>query len=129
MTTLVEICALAFIAAISVLILKDASAPHPEFLILLFGLAVFIRVGTNIGQIVTFAGDLAAGAGVIEHLKVLFKGAGIAYLSDFTASICRDAGHGTLGEYVELAAKAELMILSLPVISGLLELSFGMLNV
>ncbi len=128
MMTLLELCALAFVAVTALILLRDASAPHPELLVVCFALAVLVRICGGIAEVVAFTGELTSGTDVAEHLSILLKGAGIAYLSDFTASICRDSGQGRVGDYVELAARTELTLLALPIISQLLELSFGMMG-
>ena len=46
---------------------------------------------------------------------------GIAYLSEFTASICKDAGQSTIASQVDFFGKMSMIVVSLPVLQSLLE--------
>lgn len=49
-----------------------------------------------------------------EYLTVMFKAAGICYLTRLASDICKDSGEGTLASQAELAGKIALLVLSLP---------------
>lgn len=55
------------------------------------------------------------------YLKVVLKMIGIAYLSEFTASVCKDAGQGAIASQVDFFGKISMIIVSLPVLQSLLE--------
>jgi len=66
---------------------------------------------------------LAEKSGVnAEYIKVLLKALGICYISELAAGSCRDAGETSLAAKIELACKAAIVILSLPMIKQLIEL-------
>ena len=56
-----------------------------------------------------------------EFLGILIKITGIAILSEFTTSICKDAGEGAIATKVDLGGKIIIMSMSIPIISSLLE--------
>lgn len=128
MSTQITVCALALVSTAAALILK-ATGRRDVFVIgLAFCVIVSVRVVMNVGQSVEFIRRLSEGTGAEKYLDVLLKTAGIAFLSDFSADICRGAGENTVAGYVELAGKAEITVLALPLLSELLELSFGLLS-
>ncbi len=53
-----------------------------------------------------------------EYFPVIIKVLVIAYLSDFTAQLCRDAGQAAIGTKVELAGKVMIFLISVPVLAS-----------
>ncbi len=53
-----------------------------------------------------------------EYFPVIIKVLVIAYLSDFTAQLCKDAGQAAIGTKVELAGKVMIFLISVPVLAS-----------
>ncbi len=123
-----QICALGIIAVFAVILLRDSGAPHPESIVIILGIIVFVRIADSVAGIVEFVFNISEGTGVADYVKVLVKAAGIAYIVDFAAGLCRDAGECSVAAYVEMAGRCEIVLLTLPIAKELLEISFGMLN-
>ena len=51
----------------------------------------------------------------------MMKMIGITYVGEFASGICKDAGYQTLAVQIELFGKLTILLLSLPVLSALLE--------
>lgn len=60
-----------------------------------------------------------------EYFKVAIKALGLGYVSSFIADTCRDSGHTSLAAKAELAGKAAIFIISLPLLMSVLELAVG----
>ena len=60
--------------------------------------------------------------------EVLLKALGVSILAHVTATVCRDAGEGSMAYYVELGAKIEILILSLPLLGEMLSLAMELLE-
>ena len=54
------------------------------------------------------------------YASAVLKATGIAILSHICADACRDAGHASLGNAVILAAKLEIVIISLPIVERII---------
>ena len=66
---------------------------------------------------------MASKAGVNStFLAILLKITGIAFLTEFTVSICKDAGESAIANKVDLGGKIIIISLSIPIISAILEL-------
>lgn len=128
MSTIVKICATAFLALCAILLLRDSKHSHTGYIVIAVGIAVASRVVINLSEAVGCLQNLADGTSVSGYLPTLLRAAGISYITDFTSGLCRDAGEENIAGYVEIAGRSELILLSLPLISELAELSFGMLN-
>ncbi len=59
--------------------------------------------------------------GESSYVKLIIKIVGVAYLSAFGAKVCGDFGESAIGERIELGGKVIILIFSVPVIEGLLE--------
>ena len=56
-----------------------------------------------------------------EYLTILFKMIGIAYLTQFSVSLCRDAGQGAIASQISFAGKISMLIVSFPVLEALVK--------
>lgn len=56
-----------------------------------------------------------------EYLGVMLRALGVSVLTQTCADLCRDAGESALGSKLELLGKAEILVLSLPLLRTLLE--------
>ena len=61
-----------------------------------------------------------------EYLKIVFKIIAISYISEFTASLCRDAGESAVAVKIEMVGKLIIIASSLPVFKELISLLSGM---
>ncbi len=61
-----------------------------------------------------------------EYLKIVFKIIAISYISEFTASLCRDAGESAVAVKIEMVGKLIITASSLPVFKELISLLSGM---
>ena len=65
---------------------------------------------------------MAEQAGVAEgYFGIVLKVIGIAYLSQFASQLCADAGEGAVAAKIELAGKALIMAVSIPVLTEVLH--------
>ncbi len=62
-----------------------------------------------------------------EYFPIIIKVLVVAYLADFTAQLCNDAGEKAIGNKVELAGKIIIFYLSLPILISILELVNSMI--
>ena len=56
-----------------------------------------------------------------SYVATLIKMVGITYIGQFSAGICRDAGHQATAGQIELFCKLSIMVLSIPVLMALLD--------
>ncbi len=55
------------------------------------------------------------------YLKILFKILGVAYLAEFGAALCKDAGQTAVSGQIELVGKLAILAISMPVVTSLFE--------
>ena len=62
-----------------------------------------------------------------QFLSLLLKITGIALLTEFAISICKDAGESAIASKIEIGSKVVVISMSIPIISGLLEVILKLL--
>ncbi len=115
-------------AALCVLVMilttKEIRREGAVLLTLSVGVLAFTLLLPHLEETVGFIHTLSAPYGLTDHAAVLLKGLGISYITAVTKEICRSSGEGTLAGYVETVGKAELVLLSLPLLRELTETAF-----
>ncbi|MBR5410864.1 MAG: hypothetical protein IK104_09335 [Clostridia bacterium] len=86
---------------------------------------VVLAVLPTVQTLVSFAAEAANAAGAGEWLTPLTQVLGVAIVSGLLAESARDAGASGLASGVELAGKAALLLLVLPVLRALFALIGG----
>ena len=57
-----------------------------------------------------------------EMLSVLLKSVGVGLLAEISVLVCNDMGNASMGKALQILATAVILWISLPMISGLLDL-------
>ena len=61
-------------------------------------------------------------------MTAILKMVGIAYIGQFSAGLCRDAGYSSVAGQIELFCKLSILLISLPILLALLETLQGFLG-
>lgn len=118
-----KICAIGIAALIIISLVKTYK---PEFtvevtlcagMILLYFIIDSLKFG--FGFIADIYEDLSYGK---EYFPIVIKVLGIAYITEFAAAICQDAGEKSIASKVELAGKIAIFFAAIPVFTSLLDL-------
>lgn len=56
-----------------------------------------------------------------SYIATMLKMIGITYISEFSSSVCKDAGYQTIAVQIELFSKLTILALGMPVLMALLE--------
>jgi len=62
-----------------------------------------------------FFRQTAAGSGIEEYLQIALRAGAIAFITDISADVCRDAGEASLAARLEFCGKAGIILTILPV--------------
>ncbi|EHQ88091.1 stage III sporulation protein AD [Desulfosporosinus youngiae] len=117
-----QIVGLALIVTILSVVLKQIRPEIALQLSILAGASIFILIISKIRVVVDLLQTLADQANISSYyLLIILKIVGVAYLAEFGAQICRDAGESALGTKIELAAKVGVIILAIPIIVAITE--------
>lgn len=78
--------------------------------------------------LVTYLKTLTESAGIEGYAEFLFKALGITILTQCCADLCRESGESGIANGVELAGKAEILVLALPLIAEILSTARELLS-
>ena len=118
----IKIIAIGLIALILIILLKQYKPEFALYISLLTGVLILILVMDKLTGIIQLIQSISNKANINnQFITILIKITGIAFLSEFAVSICKDAGEGAIASKVELGSKALIISMSIPIIYNLLE--------
>ncbi|MGI6584394.1 MAG: stage III sporulation protein AD [Gracilibacteraceae bacterium] len=111
------------IAALLAVVLREEK-PETAFAVsLVTGLVIFVFVITKLNSVMTVFKHFAAKANIdILYFSTILKVIAIAYITEFGAQICRDAGEGAIAAKVEFAGKVLIMVIAIPILAALMDI-------
>ncbi|MGM0502575.1 MAG: stage III sporulation protein AD [Bacillota bacterium] len=119
---IIQIVGLGIIAMIMAVVIKQYKPEFAVQLSLLVGIIIFVLVLGKISVIISVLKRLAVRAQLdLIYFQTILKIIGIAYIAEFGAQICRDAGEGIIATKIEFAAKLLIMVLGIPIMLAILE--------
>ncbi|MZP28467.1 stage III sporulation protein AD [Heliobacterium undosum] len=125
---ILQVVGVGIIATIFLVIVRKQRPELAVQLSIAAGVILFLFVLTKISAVIQVLEDLANKAQINRYyLTTLLKIVGIAYIAEFGAQICRDAGESTIASKVEMAAKILVMVLALPILLALMDSLMGLL--
>ncbi len=125
---IVQVVALGLIAAVFALFLKETKPELAVFLSITVGVIIFLSLLKHIARVLHILQEITVRANInILYLDILLKIIGIAYISEFGAQICRDAGEGATASKIEFAGKILILVLAVPLVVVVLETIMGLI--
>ena len=120
---LVKIIGIGVVALIAIIILKQYKPEFVIYISLLAGTIILFLSLDKINGIVNLLSNLSTKANISnQFLTILLKITGIAFLTEFAVSICKDSGEAAIASKIDLGGKVIIIGMSIPIISALLEL-------
>ena len=120
---LLRILGVGIVAAVLSLLVKQH---RPELAIgipITGGVIIFLMIIPSLQDMVELFGSLAEQAGMQnQYLKLILKMIGIAYLCQFAAELCRDAGESALAGALEMTGAVCALLAALPLLQAVLNL-------
>ena len=97
----------------------------PEFAILVTiatGMVLLAFVVTGLGKVTEEIKEVVELGGIDnKYFVALVKIIGVAYITEIASELCRDSGAGAVAVKLEMIGKVFIMLLSMPIIKGFLE--------
>ena len=119
---IIKIIGVGLIALIIIIILKQY---RPEFVIyvsIIAGVIILILIMDKVSAIIDLLTSLSNKTVINnEFLVLLIKITGIAFLTEFSVSICTDSGETAIANKIDIGGKVLIISMSIPIIASLLE--------
>lgn len=119
---IIKIIGIAFIAVIIIVILKQY---RPEFAIyasIIAGVLILTLASGTLSGIIDMINSISSKTNInSEFLVILIKITGIAILTEFAVSICKDSGESAIASKVDIGGKIIIISMSIPIINALID--------
>ncbi len=119
---IIKIVGIAFITLIVVIILKQYKPEFAMYASILGGAVILFMSLGKITGIIQLLENISLKTAINgQFLGILIKITGIAFLTEFAVSVCKDAGETAIANKVDLGGKVIIIAISIPIVSALLE--------
>jgi stage III sporulation protein AD len=124
-----QLVGLALIITFLSIVIKKFSPEIAIYIPVVAGIIIFLMLSGSIFAVIKLLQDMSGKLNLgNNYLTIILKMIGIAFLSEFTADICRDSGETAIANKVEFAGKIMILVLAIPIITALLELLLSLLK-
>ena len=119
---IIKIIGIGLISLIIIIIVKQY---RPEFVIyvsIIAGAIILMLIMDKVSSIINLLTALSNKTVVTnEFLTLLIKITGIAFLTEFSVSLCKDSGETAIANKIDIGGKVIIISMSIPIIASLLE--------
>lgn len=120
---IIKIIGIALVALIIIILLKQYRPEFAIYVSLIAGALIILLVTDKLTGIINLLQSLETKASLNStFIALLIKITGIAFLSEFAVSICKDSGESAVASKIEIGSKIIIISMSIPIISALLEI-------
>ena len=120
---IIKIIGIALIALIIIIMLKQYRPEYAIFISILTGVLILFLVMDRLTGIINLIESIKSKFSInTQFITLLIKITGIAFLSEFAVSRCKDSGETAIASKIELGSKIIIISMSIPIISSLLEI-------
>ena len=119
---IIKIIGIGLISLIIIVIVRQYKPEFTLYVSLLAGALILVFILDKIDGIINLLTNLSNKTAINnEFLVMLIKITGIAFLTEFAVSICKDSGESAIASKVDMGGKVIIVSMSIPIISSLLE--------
>lgn len=117
---IIKIIGVGFLTLIISILLKDIKKEFSLYAVIIGTSIILFLSFDTLRNIIEFIENLTKNIPG-DFIKVLIKMTGIAILTEYAVSLCKDTGESAIASKIDFGGKIVLISLSIPVISSTLE--------
>ncbi len=126
---ILQIVGIAIVCALLCAVLKQYRPEYASVVQIAACVLILLLIASSLSELVGAIRELIEGSGIhTGYLTLLLKALGIAILTQLAADACRDSGETALSHKVELAGTVTILLLCLPLVKAMVQLSTGFLK-
>ena len=108
---------------------KSGKSEYGIYISIALSILVFVGILGHLETLIETMRRIASYINIDSvYISTLLKMLGITYVSEFSSSICKDAGYQTIAGQIEIFGKLAVFVLSMPVLLALLDTVRGFLS-
>ena len=119
---IIKIIGIGLISLIIIIIVKQY---RPEFVIyvsIIAGAIILMLIMDKVSSIINLLTALSNKTVINnQFIAILIKITGIAFLTEFSVSLCKDSGETAIANKIDIGGKVIIISMSIPIIASLLE--------
>ncbi len=120
---ILQIAGIGIIATILIIVLKVQRPEIGVQISIITGIIVFMVVVGKLTVVIELLKNYSEKVNVdMYYITTLLKIIGIAYIAEFAAEVCKDAGESAIASKIELAGKVIILVIAVPIITSMLDL-------
>ena len=124
----IKIIGIGIISLILIIITKQYKPEFAIYISLIAGILILTLIIDKLTDIVQLLQSISSKVSINNNfLGILLKITGIAFLTEFAVSICKDSGESAIASKIEIGSKIIIISISIPIISNLLEIVIDIL--
>lgn len=128
MEEIIKIVGVGIVALIIIIIMKQYRPEFAIYISILAGILIIWLVFGKLSGIISLIESITKKTNINnKYLGIILKITGIAILTEFAVSICKDSGESSIANKIELGSKIVIISMSIPIISSLLEIMINIL--
>lgn len=117
------------VAAVLSLLIKQYRPELSSAIPVIAAAAIFAMAAPYLRAVIAMFEDIADQVGMESaSFRIVIKMIGAAYITQFAAEMCKDAGEGAIASKIELGGKILILTMSMPILYRLLALVSNMIN-
>lgn len=122
-----QIVSIGIVATILAILVKNQKPELGIYISLVTAILIFIFVLSKLQAVMEVLNQLARKINIEDiYLATILKIVGIAYIAEFGAHICKDAGEGAIASKIEFAGKILIMVMAIPILVSLMDMIINM---
>ena len=111
------VCAIGIIGAILAITVKQTQPVIAIFVSLSTGIILIFYVSSSLREIINSFNNIIIKSGIDpDFFKIALKACTIAYITEFSSALCKDAGENAIATKAEMAGKISILFLSMPIL-------------
>ncbi len=123
----IKIVGVSIFAVIMIIILKNYRPEMALVLSIITGIGIMLYAISKMSSVINVLNDLVSKSGVnTDFLLIIIKVIGIAYIVEFGKNVCIDVGQSSIATKLEMAGKVVIVVLTIPLISSLVNVLVGL---
>lgn len=120
---IMRIVAVGIVAAVLAVLLREERPEIAVMVSIVTGLVIFVFIISKLNSVIIVLKYFAGKANIdVLYFSTILKVIAIAYITEFGAQICRDAGEGSIASKIELAGKVLIMVIAIPILAALMDI-------
>ncbi|RBP65276.1 stage III sporulation protein AD [Alkalibaculum bacchi] len=117
-----QIAIIGIVATLLIVLIKKYNPEYQIFIAVATGVIILFVIYSYLGPILQSFHSLWSKTDIDNsYFEIILKVIVIAYITEFGAQICKDAGENSIGMKIELAGKVIIVYLSVPIVLSLID--------